>query len=101
MCEGNYNELCFDAPAGLTGYTKGNGDLALSTSVCTDAAISVGAYITRTNWTNYENGMYSYLPSKVTGEKQNLGEIADFSSNGVDDNGKAHPMVIAPGMGII
>lgn len=102
MCEGGYNEPCFDAPASLTGYTKGNGDFALSTAACTDAAISVGAYITRTSWMNYlGDGPYAYRESSLTGVKQELGEIADFSSYGVDDNGIPRPTVIAPGMGII
>lgn len=102
MCEGDYNEPCFDVPASLTGYTKGNGDFALSTAACTDAAISVGAYITRTSWMNYlGDGPYAYRESSLTGVKQELGEIADFSSYGVDDNGIPRPTVIAPGMGII
>jgi subtilisin family serine protease len=102
MCEGDYNEPCFDAPASLTGYTKGNGDFALSTAACTDAAISVGAYITRTSWMHYlGDGPYAYRESSLTGVKQELGEIADFSSYGVDDNGIPRPTVIAPGMGII
>lgn len=102
MCEGDYNEPCFDAPASLTGYTKGNGDFALSTAACTDAAISVGAYITRTSWMNYlGDGPYAYRESSLTGVKQELGEIADFSSYGVDDNGIPRPTVIAPGMSII
>lgn len=109
MCEGDdYNEPCFDAPnvtggynfAG-NGYTKGCGEFAFSTSICNDAAISVGAYITRTNWTNYLDNIYSYMPSQLTGENQELGEIADFSSYGVDDNGIARPTVIAPGMGLV
>jgi hypothetical protein len=110
ICNGdNNNEPCFDAPnvtGGYNfvdnGYTKGCGDFAFSTSACTDAAISVGAYITRTNWMNYlGNGPYGYRESNLTGEQQDLGEIADFSSYGVDDNGIARPTVIAPGMGLI
>ncbi len=106
--DGN-DEPCFDAPnvtggynfAG-NGYTKGCGDFAFNTSICSDAVISVGAYITRNDWMNYMfRGPYSYIPSILTGEKQQIGEIADFSSYGVDDNGKARPTVIAPGMGII
>lgn len=41
------------------------------------------------------------MPSQLTGENQELGEIADFSSYGVDDNGIARPTVIAPGMGLV
>lgn len=98
--DGNY-EPCFDAPASLTGYTKGCGDFAFNTSICTDAAISVGAYITRSSWKTFEGKTYRYNKSALTGAEQQIGEIADFSSYGVDDNGKARPTVIAPGMGLI
>ena len=109
MCAGdNYDEPCFDAPQlnGVfnfknAGYTKGNGDFAFSSSICSDAIISVGAYITRTDWTNCQGNTYRYNPSSLTEEYQKIGEIADFSSYGVDDNGKPRPTVIAPGMGII
>lgn len=102
-----YAESCFDTPTwgkydfAANGYTKGNGDFAFSTSICDDAIISVGAYITANKWTNYKNIEYRYNPSPLTGKKQVIGEIADFSSYGVDDNGKPHPTLIAPGQGVI
>ena len=101
-CNGNTNfEPCFDAPAALSGFTKGNGDFALSTSVCNDNVISVGSYITRIKWVNYNNESQSYPKSYLTGRLQEPGEISDFSSYGIDDNGKARPTLIAPGMGLI
>ena len=109
VCAGDtYVEPCFDTPKitggydfAANGYTKGSGDFAFSTTACSDAIISVGAYVSRNSWTNYEGDGYSYQPSQVTGEKPKIGEIADFSSYGVDDNGKPRPTVIAPGMGLI
>ena len=86
------------APSGLEGMTAGNGDIALSAHVCEDAVIGVGAYITKTTWDTYQDGVKSYSKSVVTGVEQVVGEIADFSSYGVDDNGKNRPDVIAPGM---
>lgn len=108
MCDGEGNaEPCFDAPNwngydfAEAGYTKGNGDFVFSKSICTESVISVGSYINRISWVNYE-GYFSYNgKSKLTGTYQNVGEISDFSSYGVDDNGLAHPTVIAPGQGII
>ena len=101
-CKGNDNaEPCFDAPAGLTGFTKGNGDFTISTIVCNDNVISVGSYITRNTWKDYTNTDRNYPASKVTGKVQEIGEISDFSSYGIDDNGKARPTLIAPGQGII
>jgi len=104
----NYVEPCFDAPTttggynfASNGYTKGSGDFAFSTSICNDAVISVGAYVTRSSWENKWGNIYGYQPSKVTGAKQEYGEIADFSSYGVDDNGVPRPTIIAPGMGLV
>jgi len=101
-------EPCFDAPTTIggynfasNGYTKGSGDFAFSTSICNDAVISVGAYVTRSSWENKWGNIYGYQPSKVTGAKQEYGEIADFSSYGVDDNGVPRPTIIAPGMGLV
>lgn len=108
MCSGDDNaEPCFDAPNrnnydfAKAGYTKGNGDFVFCNDICVDAAISVGAYVTRTDWTGYDGKSHSYQESILTGKKQELGEIADFSSYGIDDNGMAHPTVLAPGKGII
>ena len=103
-CSGDIDdEPCFDAPGNLAsaGFTKGNGDFTLSTSICSDYVISVGSYITRNTWDNYQNYMLWYLASQVTGKRQELGEISDFSSYGIDDNGKARPTLLAPGHGLI
>lgn len=109
ICNGdNYREPCFDAPTVAGGYdfaangwTKGNGDIAFSSSICNDAVISVGSYITRTGWNTREGKDVSYPPSPFTGKVQQIGEISDFSSWGTDDNGKPYPTIIAPGQGVI
>ena len=109
ICNGdNYREPCFDAPTVAGGYdfaangwTKGNGDIAFSTSICNDAVISVGSYITRTGWNTREGKDVSYPESTFTGKVQQIGEISDFSSWGTDDNGKPYPTIIAPGQGTI
>lgn len=104
----NAQEHCFDAPHRdgtadfrTLGYTEGNGDFAFSTSICNDATISVGAYVSRISWKNYQDSEYSYPASTLTGKKQEKGEIADFSSYGIDDTGRRLPTIIAPGMGLI
>lgn len=94
-------EPCFDAPAGLTGFTKANGDFAANIMICNDYVISVGSYITRNIWKDYTDTDMNYPASKLTGKVQEIGEISDFSSYCVDDNGKARPTLIAPGMGVI
>lgn len=109
MCNGDGDaEPCFDVPEGENiydfkghGFTKGNGDFACNTAICDDATIGVGAFCSRVTWTNHVGDKYSYLKSPVTGVKQVVGEIADFSSYCIDDNGKPRPTMIAPGKGII
>ena len=108
MCTGDGNrEPCFDAPQSegnynfaANGWTKGNSDFACNTSICNDAVISVGAYVTKDKWNNYLGTTYNYPESSLTGAYQQVGEIADFSSYCIDDNGKARPTLIAPGMGL-
>lgn len=60
-----------------------------------DTAISVGAYVTRTSWTNYQGNKYS------TGEI--LNSIASFSSHGprVDPQSPGKPNIVAPGSAVI
>ena len=109
MCDGDNNlEPCFDAPNepdeynfAANGYIKGNGDMACNVMICNDAVISVGSYITTTEWNDYKGNTRAYPESRLTGKEQVLGEISDFSSYCVDDNGKPRPTVIAPGQGII
>ena len=109
ICDGEGNaEPCFDAPHldgeynfAANGYTKGNGDMACNVMICDDAVISVGSYITTTNWKGYQGRDKDYPESPLTGNKQVIGEISDFSSYCVDDNGKPRPTLLAPGQGII
>jgi subtilisin family serine protease len=97
----NVSEWCFYAPDKLTGYTDGSSDFTFNADACTDAVISVGAYTTSTEWQDYYDKTKINVPSKITGKEQVLGEIADFSSYCVDDNGKNRPTVIAPGQDLL
>jgi subtilisin family serine protease len=60
-----------------------------------DGAIAVGAYVTRSTWTNYQGDTYTY------GETTN--QIANFSSRGprVDSSTPQKPNIVAPGSAII
>ena len=108
ICNGDGNkEPCFDAPNengynfAEAGYTKGNGDFAFSTNICSENVISVGSYVNRIDWIDHDGKEWEMGPSKLTGHVQTVGEIADYSSYGVADNGVTCPTVIAPGEGII
>ena len=87
----------FLAPVGLEGYTQGWGDFAFNRNICNDGSISVGAYVANTSWTDYTGESYNMPKSTLLGRKQEIGEIVDFSSYGIDDTGRAHPVVLGPG----
>ena len=98
----------FDAPTdkgydfAANGFTKGNSKFAFNCSICDDAVISVGSYITRNQWVTYQGEGYTIGKSVLTGQIQQVGEISDFSSYSTgDDNGKCHPTLIAPGHRIV
>jgi subtilisin family serine protease len=62
-----------------------------------DNAITVGAYVTREEWTNYQGLTYEYVPRPTTGT------MASFSSRGprVDTGAPPKPDIVAPGSEII
>lgn len=78
-------------------YTAGTSDLSINVIACTDAVISVGAYVSRTNWTNYYSANYQYSDPWMQVENG----IANFSSYGRDDNGICRPDILAPGAAIL
>ena len=78
-------------------YTHGTPDLSINTMACTDAAISVGAYITRSGWPSIAGGTYVYGNEKMKVE----GAVTPFSSYGIDCNGIARPDILAPGAPIL
>ena len=96
-------EWAFFAPEKLNeqGYTDGCPDMAFNCDACDDAVISVGAYTTLTEWQDYFGKIKHYIPSKITGKEQVVGEIGDFSSFCMDNNGKNRPTVLAPGQGLL
>ena len=82
---------------GLAGFTDGGDNGAFNILCCTDDIISVGSYVSSTNWIPVGKTVpkeYDDATLKVEGG------IAGNSSWGLDDNGKSHPDVIAPGSAI-
>jgi subtilisin family serine protease len=60
-----------------------------------NSVISVGAYVTKTTWTNGTGGT-SFYPGAPP-----LGQIADFSSIGPRRDGVSSPDICAPGFGVM
>jgi subtilisin family serine protease len=70
-------------------------DYTLSSPAEADGAIAVGAYVTRSTWTNYQGSTYDF--------GETINQIASFSSRGprVDSNTPQKPNIVAPGSAII
>lgn len=77
-------------------YTAGTSDCSVSELATGSEVISVGAYTSKVNYTNYQGNRYSYSSAYYT-----LNTMGYFSSYGYDMNGVWHPTVVAPGCAAI
>ena len=77
----------------LPGVTEGSANGSISDMATTDSVISVGAYCSRRSYIDANGESHSY-PNTV-------GEIADFSSFGPDENGVTRPDICAPGTAVL
>ena len=75
-------------------WTEGNDDMCTNPETTAHDAISVGAYMSKTNWIIYDGSSHGYTVSNT------LGDIASFSSYATSDKsptGQAYPWITAPG----
>ena len=78
---------------------KGNDDCSVSDNACYSKTISVGAYVSKNQITNYEGNTYDF-----SGDYPNIGDHAYFSSwqtAGYGPLGTALPHINAPGARIV
>lgn len=79
-------------------WMAGTSDMCVSDNATIPNAISVGAYVSKTSWNNFENSTYGYTVSNA------LGDIASFSSYATAENsptGLAYPWITAPGAMVV
>lgn len=81
-----------DIPMFLTNV---DATMTLKTPATADSTLAVGAYTTKTTWTNGIGGTSLYLGAPP------LGEVADFSGTGPCRDGANRPDVAAPGYGVM
>lgn len=82
---------------GISGAISGNSDLSVNSIAIGENIISVGAYTTRTAWTNLDGTRDSFYSEVETTE----GNIADYSSYAIFTDGRTYPTLCAPGDCII
>ena len=56
---------------------------------------TVGAYVTKTDWTDIDGNAWMYSPTPV------IGELGDYSGPGPTRDGRTKPEITAPGQGIV
>lgn len=76
------------------GWTGPSNDLSISSMAATKGAVVVGAYVTRTQWTNLDGSSEELAGHTV-------GEIAPWSSCGTLVDGRTLPHIAAPGAGVV
>lgn len=76
-------------------FASADSNYTLGSPAEADSAIAVGAYVTRTDWTNYKGAVYSW--------GETLNTIASFSSRGprVDGGAPGKSNIVAPGSSIV
>lgn len=91
---GNYNYFTNHLSTSDHTWMAGTNDMCVSNQATIPDVISVGSYMSKTSWQNYENSTYSYTVSNA------LGDISSFSSYATAENsptGQAYPWITAPG----
>lgn len=80
---------------GMEGWTNGCDEFSISSMACAEGAVSVGAYVSRTEWTSTD-GKHHEIGSGYT-----VGDIAPWSSRGTTVDGRTLPHVAAPGAAVV
>ena len=76
-------------------WTSGTDDMSVSDEATIPDAISVGAYVSRSSWYNYENnGLYSYTVSNREGD---IARFSSYATAEMSPTGKAYPWISGPG----
>lgn len=93
MWGGNYSYFSSHLSTSGHTWTAGTDDMCVSDQATIPDAISVGAYVSKKNWTDYKN-------SSWTASSYTVGDIAPFSSYATAEQsptGLAYPWITAPG----
>ncbi|MDP4267321.1 MAG: S8/S53 family peptidase [Bacteroidota bacterium] len=75
--------------------SDGNSDMTLGEIACTNSAITVGAYVSKTDWIDVAGNSWSYAGYA------SLGRIAPFSSHGPTAGSQLKPDITAPGLSVV
>ena len=72
--------------------TDGDHEISISDIASSKSAITVGAYASKTEWTNISQASYNYNSYVVKGD------LVPFSSHGPTTDGRVKPDITAPGL---
>jgi hypothetical protein len=81
---------------GIT-WTAGTDDMSVSEETTMSDAISVGAYVSKTNWTNYAGEDHSYSRSYL----DDIAYFSSYATANMSPTGLAYPWITAPGSALV
>jgi subtilisin family serine protease len=81
-------------PAAQVLLVNGNNEKSVSLPGTADKAMTVSAYVTKISWPSTDGNQYQYS------DTDEVGDIANFSSQGPTRDGRQKPEITAPGKGI-
>ena len=75
-------------------WTAGTDDMCVCNQTALANVISVGAYMSKTHWKNYENKGYRYV---VSNEEDDIASFSSYATAELSPTGEAYPCITAPG----
>ena len=84
--------------AGDYEWTSGTDDMSVNNEATIPDAISVGAYVSRSSWCNYENNPYYYTISNSDGD---IAIFSSYATAELSPTGEAYPWITGPGQLVV
>ena len=79
-------------------WTNGTDDMCVSDEATSPDAISVGAYVSRYRWPNYEGHNYHYTTQNPEGD---IATFSSYATAEMSPTGQAYPWITAPGAAVV
>ena len=79
-------------------WTNGTDDMCVSDQATIPDVISVGAYVSRSSWTNYQGTKHHYTTQNPEGD---IATFSSYATAEISPTGQAYPWITAPGAAVI
>ena len=79
-------------------WTNGTNDMCVSDEATIPDAISIGAYVSKHSWTNYQGTKYHYTTQNPEGD---IATFSSYATAEMSPTGQAYPWITAPGAAVV